>query len=142
VIEAAFAAGALHDIGKLILGFSLPQLYQSALDQASERRVPPWQVESEVIGAGHGGLGAYLLDSWGLPSAIVEAVAWHHQPRKREPLEFCALTAVHVANYVHGRRTPVSVAELPAQLDRDYVDAMRLSADISTWEADQDAQGG
>jgi HD-like signal output (HDOD) protein len=134
VIEASFTAGVLHDVGKLIFGFSLPELYQSALDQARERSVPQWQAETDTIGADHGEVGAYLLGVWGLPAAIVEAVAWHHHPRKREPREFCALTAVHIADYVQGRKTPATENPLPVQLDREYVDGLSLNADVSTWE--------
>jgi putative nucleotidyltransferase with HDIG domain len=134
VIEAAFAAGVLHDIGKLVYGFSMPQLYKMALERAAEKNLPQWKAETEVIGASHAEVGAYLLGLWGLPAAIVEAVAWHHHPTERDPCEFSALTAVHVANYVHGRQTPSSEMPLPQSLDRDYVASLKLQTQLSTWE--------
>jgi putative nucleotidyltransferase with HDIG domain len=116
MIEAAFTAGMLHDIGKLILGCGVPRLCQAALDCAVELNLPQWQAESQVIGVGHGEVGAYQLRLWGLPTAVVEAVAWHHHPRQR------------------GRKTPGSERVLPVELDREYVDSLRLAAALSTWE--------
>lgn len=54
--DDAFAAGLLHDVGKLLL------LGRS--DDASM----------------HAGVGAYLLGIWGLPDELVAAVAVHHAP--------------------------------------------------------------
>ena len=31
-----------------------------------------------MLGASHAEVGAYVLDTWGLPRAIVESVAYHH----------------------------------------------------------------
>lgn len=41
--------------------------------------------------------GAYLLGLWGLPMAIVEAVAYHHQPHRSHTRGFWVAGAVHVA---------------------------------------------
>jgi HD-like signal output (HDOD) protein len=36
--------------------------------------------ESEVFGADHAEIGAYLLGLWGLPASVIDAVARHHKP--------------------------------------------------------------
>jgi HD-like signal output (HDOD) protein/ActR/RegA family two-component response regulator len=97
-VEAAYTAGLLHDIGKLMLADSLPNEFQKALTQAATRLEPLYVVEQEVFGATHAGLAAYLLGLWGLPAMIVEAVAFHHTPEKSTHQKFSPLTAVHVAN--------------------------------------------
>lgn len=97
-VEAAYTAGILHDIGKLMLADSLPKEFQEVLVQTSTRSEPFYQIETEVLGADHAGLAAYLLGLWGLPAMIVEAVAFHHTPEKSTHQKFSPLTAVHVAN--------------------------------------------
>jgi HD-like signal output (HDOD) protein len=45
----------------------------------------------------HAEVGAYLLGLWGLPSPILEAVAYHHAPAHVPQQEFGLLGAVHAA---------------------------------------------
>jgi len=97
-IEDAFTAGLLHDMGKLMLADSLPDEFQKALVFAEVENIPLPEAELQIFGATHTGLAAYLLGLWGLPAAIVEAVAFHHTPEKSGHKKFSALTAVHVAN--------------------------------------------
>lgn len=97
-VEAAYTAGILHDIGKLMLADSLPKEFQNVLAQTATRSEPFHQIETEVFGADHAGLAAYLLGLWGLPAMIVEAVAFHHTPERSTHQKFSPLTAVHVAN--------------------------------------------
>ena len=96
--EDAFTAGMLHDMGKLMLADSLPDEFEKALALAAQEKIPLPEAELEIFGATHAGLAAYLFGLWGLPAAIVEAVAFHHTPEKSELKKFSALTAVHVAN--------------------------------------------
>jgi HD-like signal output (HDOD) protein len=97
-VEAAYTAGILHDMGKLMLADSLPDDFQKVLAQTATRSEPFQEIETEVFGADHAGLAAYLLGLWGLPAMIVEAVAFHHTPEKSTLQSFSPLTAVHVAN--------------------------------------------
>jgi HD-like signal output (HDOD) protein len=66
----AFTAGLLSDVGLLLLAAKAPELLR--------------QDESK-LGFSHGGAGAYLLGLWGLPPAVVEAVAFHHDPLAAPP---------------------------------------------------------
>jgi len=96
--EDAFTAGMLHDMGKLMLADSLPDEFSRALELAAGEEISQCEAEQQVFGATHAGLAAYLLGLWGLPAAIVEAVAFHHTPEQSELKKCSALTAVHVAN--------------------------------------------
>jgi hypothetical protein len=51
-----------------------------------------------MFGATHGEIGACLVGMWNLPSAIVDAAAFHHEPPLGEPQQLTALAAVHIAN--------------------------------------------
>lgn len=74
----AFLAGLVHDIGYLVLAERAPAALQELAARATAEQRPMWQLEQEVIGAGHAEVGAYLLGVWGLPDPVVEATALHH----------------------------------------------------------------
>src|SRR5690606_28867279 len=88
----------LHDIGKLALSINIKEEYGGVLRLARQRGVPVWRAELETLGTTHAAVGAYLLAIWGLPAAVVQAVAGHHHLACSLPEEFTALTAVHLAN--------------------------------------------
>lgn len=96
--DLAFIAAILHDIGILLLADRLPKSYERLQNQARAREIPLHQVEQEEWGVTHAELGGYLLDLWGLPQVIVEAVCHHHIPVRVQPIDFDVLAAVHVAD--------------------------------------------
>jgi HD-like signal output (HDOD) protein len=93
----AFAAGLLHDVGKLVLGLRLGASYWSLLDEASERGEEAWKVEVDAFGCQHGTVGGWLMQLWQLPPALVDPVALHHDPLTAE-YGVDVPTAVAVAN--------------------------------------------
>lgn len=127
-VEAAYTAGILHDIGKLMLADGLPAEFQNALAQAALRDAPFHEIEIEIFGATHAGLAAYLLGLWGLPAPIVEAVAFHHAPEKSSHQAFGPLTAVHVANaFEH------EMAGDPLVLDKEYLRRIGVAGRVDAW---------
>jgi len=83
--DDAFAAGLLHDVGKLVLAMAMPDRYAEVLRVARESGRPLIEIEKEHLGATHAEAGAYLLALWGLPIPIVEAVAAHHAAPSSPP---------------------------------------------------------
>ena len=80
---AAFAAGLLHDVGKLVLGLQLGDSYWSMLDMAREQRTPTAEIEREAFGCDHATVGGWLLQIWQLPRRRWRPVALHHDPLVR-----------------------------------------------------------
>lgn len=78
--DEASVAGLLHDVGKIVLTSVLPEATARAVSLARSRDLPVWQAERTVLGFCHATVGAALLRSWGLPEAVVDGVACHHQP--------------------------------------------------------------
>jgi len=74
----AFSAGLLHDIGKLVLGFRLEDRYWSVLEDAARHGQSVASIEREVFTCDHATVGAWLLQKWQLPTALVDAVGMHH----------------------------------------------------------------
>jgi len=132
--EHAFTAGLLHDVGKLILAANLPQDYDAALTQANEQEISLSEAERQVFGASHAEVGAYLLGLWGLPTPIIEAVAFHHKPVESYGQKFGPLTAIHVANaFVNGDGLIQEQAE-PTYLDFTYLTTLNLTDKLPTWQ--------
>jgi putative nucleotidyltransferase with HDIG domain len=125
-IKAAFSAGVLHDIGKILLAITVPEMQGLALARTETEGLPAWQAEKEVIGASHAHVGAYLLGLWGLPDAIVEAVAWHHQPRERFAAGLGPITAVHVANWLEHQPAAPAAPQPDHRLDQSYLQALNI----------------
>ncbi len=121
--ELAFAAGLLHDAGKLILVSRLPDRCRAAAALARRDGTPLHEAEREAVGADHAEIGAYLLGLWGLPAAVVEAVKRHHQPLPAEGR--CDDLAV-----------AVSIAHLLAH------EALLESGDVREPEAGRETAGG
>lgn len=133
LVEDAYTAGMLHDIGKLMLANNLPEPFQRALDLTQEKGIRFLAAEEEVFGANHAGVGGYLLGLWGLPSTIVEAVAFHHQPTRSEAATLGPLTAVHVANVFEHELSESKLIGCEPKLDFDYLNALGLTNRLDVW---------
>ena len=96
-IEQAFTAGLLHDAGIVLLAANDSERYSAVLTKASTEGRTIWEAEQSEFGATHAEICASLLGIWGLSDAIIEAVAFHHQPGKSVGQAFAPLTAVHAA---------------------------------------------
>jgi putative nucleotidyltransferase with HDIG domain len=133
LIAQAFAAGLLHDIGKLMLAANLPAEFQEALWRASHEGMELWQAELQILGAHHAEVGACMLATWGLPTAIVEAVALHHHPARVSAGGFTPLVAVHVAN-VLSQLSPLNATQpIRPQLDTEYLRVTGFTERVVEW---------
>ncbi len=131
--EAGYTAGLLHDIGKLILAQSFPQDWQRVLAACAEGSRPSVDVEMEIFGASHTGIGAYLLGLWGLPAPIVEAVAFHHAPMQSGTPAMSPLLAVHAANLLIHEKPESANPSLG--FDRAYLAAAGVPDHLEKWQS-------
>lgn len=116
IIDQSFIAGLMHDVGKIILAANLPKEFTAAIELAGDTGLPLYEAELQVFGASHAEVGAHLLELWGIPDPIVQAIAFHHRPLDAAPessapekfgpddcekVRFGPLTAVHAADALH-----------------------------------------
>jgi putative nucleotidyltransferase with HDIG domain len=138
-----FAAGLLHDVGLLVLASEDSEALSSILACAAREHRPVHEVERELHICGHAEIGAHLLALWGLPQAVTEAVARHHEPpRSGEPFDAAAI--VSVANLliqeIESQSSP-DVAPAP-ELGDEYLEHARVGPALARWRELAAAQCG
>ncbi|MGA9669906.1 MAG: response regulator [Terracidiphilus sp.] len=125
-------AGLLHDVGKLVIASADPRTFRKIADTAAATGTRPWLVENELLGCGHAEIGAYLLGIWGLPTVIVEAVAWHQHPSESPVTEFSPLAAVHAASVIHARMHP-EFKNGNREMDQAFLERIGLADRQAEW---------
>ena len=133
MIDEAYTAGLLHDVGMLVLAANILTRYDAILKTAHDQGIPVWEVERQELGATHADVGAYLLGLWGLGDQIVEAVAFHHHPSDCAGKTFSPLTAVHVANVLQQELSQQATGDVPSQIDVTYLDTLHMTDRLPRW---------
>ena len=101
--DEAFLAGLLHDVGQVVMAGVAPAEWKAIEAAAAHDHLPLNDVERRAGRVSHALVGAYLLSLWGLPSSVVEAVAFHHTPERLAGTMFDAAVAVHIADALAAR---------------------------------------
>jgi HD-like signal output (HDOD) protein len=130
--EHAATAGLLHDCGKLVLADNFPDEYEQAMKNAGEEGISLWEAEERIFGAHHGSVGAYLLGIWGLPNPIIEALAFHHQPKSFSLAKFDVLTAVHIADALEQENGAREAPE--GMINMAYLSELGLVHHLPLWQ--------
>ncbi len=130
---AAYTAGLLHDLGKIILAANFDSQYSGAHAIARKNRVPLCEVERDIFGADHGQIAAYLFSLWGMPAGVIEAAALHHNPRQSDNRTFSALTAVHIANALEHESNPGDDDLPAAKIDMLYLEELEVADRVPDW---------
>ncbi len=135
--EEAFAAGLLHDIGKMALDHSRHDLYVALEAQAKREGMRYFEVEARALPLGHGLIGAALAQQWNLPAPLCEAIAFHHTPRAAQinprltatvslANEIAHALACEAADGMEGLVLPLSAEEVlpPLRLSGDALPSL------------------
>lgn len=81
--SGGFAAGLLHDLGRMAMAQADPERYAqvaSLAGQGADAR----SVEIDVFGYDHQEFGQRIAEAWQLPEAIIDAVGDHHEGGRSE----------------------------------------------------------
>jgi HD-like signal output (HDOD) protein len=134
-IESAYAAGIMHDIGRLGLLVAYPAEYERTIRDAAARCLDLLDFEREVFGMDHAEAGRLLSMRWRLPEEFFVVAGRHHDPC--EGSELTLLRIVHVAcrladffNYDVSRPlTPQTFEEIVSELPGNVKERLIWSAD-------------
>ncbi len=124
----------LHDIGYWILVQECPKDLAKALELARAEGLPLLECERRITGATHAEIGAYLLGLWGLPHAIVEAVALHHTPTAVTPHGYDLVGALAVSHAMIDSANGYAIlaAEPDPLVNADYLASLNAPFDWQT----------
>lgn len=140
--DRAFAAGLLHDIGRLVLASGFPKHYLEVSRVRAQRDCLFQEAEVEVLGIDHTVVGQHLAERWGFPEALCEAVGGHHDPNRLHSGSLAAV--VHLADAIaHALDVAGEEAELvPAIYPPCWSEAGLSWADSQTLFHDVEGQLG
>ncbi len=133
--DQASCAGVLSHVGTLVLVARWPAKFKTVVSLVEKEDLAITEAEHRVFGADHAELGAYLLGLWGFIDPIVEAVAYHHEPRRCRCREANAMMAVHVAQYLSRGDWDAQDPEelLVSSLDREYLREAGVLERLPAW---------
>lgn len=94
-----FTAGLLHDVGKVVLNEYVSQEYSQIAAMVASGGVSFLEAERTVLGFTHPEVGAQLAEKWGLPSAIVRCIRYHHEPNALNPHDDL-IDAIYIADSI------------------------------------------
>lgn len=95
--EAAFTAGLLHDIGKLVISMYVQEVGSYLIERVTVAKLSYVELEEKVIGYSHATVGGFMARSWNLPDDLVGSIANHHSPSQAQN-NIQLATVVHIAN--------------------------------------------
>ncbi len=141
--EEYFAAGLLHDLGKIPLNNFLPDLYIQALEFADREHRPLYTAEAHILGMSHAEVGTLVAQAWRLDPPIADTIAHHHAlsgyAGPHRDVVFAAAAANTFANTLeigysgdrHPEAVPAAVFE-QLGLDWDYLETIEdeIAAEI------------
>ena len=126
--DSAFSIGLLHDIGKIVICYFLPEereLVRKQRELGSDAQ--DHDLEMEVLGYNHAQIGSFLATQWKLPSLLGDAIANHHTPLDSESETPTALL-VNVGSYLSRITFPAAESsQPPGQLAEGVAEHLKLS---------------
>ena len=78
--DDAYAAGLLHDIGKVFFAASRPELWEAVEEIRQFSSLQYFETEDMYWGMDHALIGAQVLHYWKLPLLLTDPINWHHAP--------------------------------------------------------------
>jgi HD-like signal output (HDOD) protein/CheY-like chemotaxis protein len=131
--DLAFTAGLIHEIGRLLLVRESPEEMRAMVGEAAASGRPLTELERARLSTTHAEIGAYALGMWGLPIAVVEAVAYHHviPAERRAELRIAAL--VHAADVLLEQALATPNGPPVEQLDLQTMDALGFTPLLPAW---------
>jgi HD-like signal output (HDOD) protein len=85
-------------LGKILIEVNAPEVHAAISEEASDRSIPRWMVEQELLTFDHAFVGSEMLARWSMPQPVIDAVRWHHQPELHNVDTLSSLVFVHIAN--------------------------------------------
>jgi putative nucleotidyltransferase with HDIG domain len=98
LVNDAFTAGLIHDLGKLILDPHV-QDQREALDEFIEDENQTFLIaEKQILGFDHAEIASEICSHWKYPESLTQAIKYHHNPSESNGSEMAFI--LHLADYI------------------------------------------
>ena len=131
--EEAFLAGLMHEIGRFILIDNFPAPFQAACDAARITRSPLAAGLRDTLQATPSQVGAYVLDLWGLPNPVVDAIGALDNPEQGAPDGMTLGAALYIADHIASAKFPADSFPVE-EWRKDYLKSIGCEDQIPAWE--------
>jgi HD-like signal output (HDOD) protein len=98
IVEEAFLAGMIHDIGLLVSLQVWPDKLRTVCEQVRQTGGDFCQLERDINGVDHQQLGAGLSEMWKFPRVCQLVAGYHHRPGALAEENRLLVTLVHVSD--------------------------------------------
>jgi HD-like signal output (HDOD) protein/CheY-like chemotaxis protein len=129
--EEAFVSGLLHDIGVTMLIAYLPERYDRITAEMLNTGLSFYEVERSLYSVDHAEIGAHLLDAWGLPFQVLEAVAFHSSAPNLRHTRLEPADAVYIAQALLDARDRNQ--DLDECIDTTYLAQLGAQEQLTEW---------
>lgn len=103
LVEEAYLAGLLHDVGRLALLAAAPEMYHFNFHAPDGDNL--CTVEQRTLQISHAEAGAWLIERWQMDSFIADAVLYHHESTARLESTHPLIRLVHIAHLLSDQPT-------------------------------------
>ena len=134
VIDDAYTAGLLHEVGRLLIAVQTPHVFDQVHQYAIEAGIPLHQAEADILEATHAEIGAYLLGLWGFRHSIVEAVAFQYRLDECADKGVSALTALHLADRLLEQASKSKTSLKKPAFNTRYLEGVGLLHRLEYWQ--------
>jgi len=101
-----FIAGLIHDIGKLAMLLTFPNLYSHTLQLSSDDWSDNFEKEQELFFIAHDQVAYRILNKWLFPQRLLSAVGYHHRPEEAKEQKLLSSTIQIADVLAHLMSTP------------------------------------
>lgn len=127
LLDEYFAAGLLHDIGKIPLNNIVSDDFIKAMAIADNEKIPLYLAEKRAFDMDHTDTGALIVEAWHLTGAIADTIRYHHS------LELYAgeykdiiITVAVADNYANKNGIGFSGCLYPEKIPNEYWEYLKI----------------
>lgn len=140
--EIPFAAGVLHDIGKVVLDAHFSQHFAQALKRVAVDNIPLFEAERDTLSTNHEEVGRHLAKHWNLSALLVEAIGAHHNLSPQESGHDEMVDLIHVANALCYQLKVGSAGDNTlGEIQAGVLEKLLISAEeLDSWKAEMETE--
>jgi HD-like signal output (HDOD) protein len=127
-IDNTFIAGMLHDVGKLVMGYTLTEEFQQIIEVSQSENRAVYKVEMDRLGFTHAEVGTYFIGLWGMPQQLVEAIRYHHQTKAALETGDKVVIAIHLADFFEHNLNVINQGYDKPEIDTETLNEFGLAS--------------